>query len=888
MAARPQLLNTWVIGSGAGADIVVDHPMVSGQHCRLCQYDQGFAVEELGSTNGTWVNGRQLPPHHLSVVTPQQAVTLGRTIPLPWPEGAADGQPGQTSATRVIRVGRSPDSDVVLDYPMISWDHARIVEQGDQYFIEDVNSRNGVAINEVRNRITRAPLRETDDVYLGSFKVPAARLLQRQRVALGDQPYQQVTFRGNSMVIGRDPQCDQPLNYPMISWHHARVTREPDGMYVEDLGSRNGTFVDGVRINGKVRVHPGQEFGLGSFRFQLLDTGELARRTYYGNISIEARELVVTAPDGNRLLDSMSLTVFPSELVALMGPAGAGKTTLLKALNGYTPPASGKVLYNGANLYELYDRFRQQLGYVPQDDIIHPQLTVREALYFSAKLRTDLSDAEIEERIGTVLDDLGILDKKDTIIGSPERKVLSGGQRKRVNIALELINDTPVLFLDEPTSGLSSYDAEGVVRLLKRLSREGKTIIATIHQPSLAIFQLFDDLIMIGRDQGGCGALAYFGPAYPDSIEFFDRRPPAAAESDPRELNPEILLSGLSKATTSEWASRFAASPYKKQFVDDRAGKVLSSEKKETAPVRRFDLRQWATLFRRNVILKARDRAQSFIMLLQAPIFAVLIALVYGVVAYKASPSATQFQRFAASLSGIHFLMVVAAIWFGCNNAVRDVVGEWTVFQRERMVSLKLPSYVFSKMGVLALLCLFQCTVLLGIVTLACKLDGNFFEVLMVLLLSSLAGAALGLCISSCASTTESAIAVLPLALLPMIVFGGGLFPVYRMPKVAQVISYVAPSRWAFEADLVKEESARDDAKEKDSLNGWDVASYAIPKHTVKENGEEQMAPENPLPTNATAFRLVHSYLDGFVALFSMLGLFLGSVLRFLKLRDIH
>lgn len=183
--------------------------------------------------------------------------------------------------------------------------------------------------------------------------------------------------------------------------------------------------------------------------------------------------------------------MYPSEMVALMGRAGAGKTTLLKALNGYTPPAAGRVLFNGVDLYQSYDLYRQQMGYVPQDDIVHSQLTVREALYFSTKLRTDLRDHEIEARIDKILEELGILDKKDTLIGSPEKKVLRGGQRKRVNIAMELITDTPVLFLDEPTSGLSSYYAEGVIDLLQRLAREGKTIITTIHQPSIDVYKKF-------------------------------------------------------------------------------------------------------------------------------------------------------------------------------------------------------------------------------------------------------------------------------------------------------------------------------------------------------------------------------------------------------------
>ncbi len=199
------------------------------------------------------------------------------------------------------------------------------------------------------------------------------------------------------------------------------------------------------------------------------------------------------------------------------------------------------------------------MGYVPQDDIVHPQLTVAEALRFSVKLRTDLMDSEIETRIDKVLHDLGIHERKNTVIGSPERKVLSGGQRKRVKIVLELIHDTPVLFLDEPTSGLSSYDAAGVMRLLKRLSTEGKTIITTIHQPSLSIFKESDNLIMMGRDPGGCGALAFFGPAYPDSIQFFNKRPASEVITEPPKtepglhmLSPEMLLSGLGHGVDRE------------------------------------------------------------------------------------------------------------------------------------------------------------------------------------------------------------------------------------------------------------------------------------------------------------------------------------------------
>ena len=224
------------------------------------------------------------------------------------------------------------------------------------------------------------------------------------------------------MEIGRDPQCDIPLQYPMVSWRHARITRAAEGVLVEDLGSRNGTYVGGIRVTGKVLVKPGQEIGLGSIRFQLLENGELAQRDYNGKVTIEARDIVVNSPNGKRLLNPVSLTIFPYEMVALMGPAGAGKTTLLKALNGYTRPVQGTVLFRGQSLYDYYDLYRHMMGYVPQDDIVHPQLTVRQALYFSARLRTDLTDAEIEARTEKVLNDLGIPDKIDTVIGSPRKR----------------------------------------------------------------------------------------------------------------------------------------------------------------------------------------------------------------------------------------------------------------------------------------------------------------------------------------------------------------------------------------------------------------------------------------------------------------------------------
>jgi ABC transport system ATP-binding/permease protein len=860
---------SWTIGNSPDCDLVVGQPVVSGHHCRLSLYGDQYVLEDLGSTNGTFVNGYKLTANSPVIVAPTDTITLGKNVPMPWPSSSAPS-PSSSSSSRaarpaggqVITIGRNPENNIHLDYPMISGNHARVTRTGDQWMIEDTNSKNGVAINRIENRVQQAVLQPTDEIFLGSYKISASRILKEKHITQGESPFERVRFSGDRMVLGRDPSVEYPLNYAMISWRHAALERTSEGIFVEDLGSRNGTYVNGVRISARTLVKAGDEIGLGSFHFQLLADGALAKREYQGNVTIEVQNVAVNSPRGDRLLDSVSLTIFPSELIALMGPAGAGKTTFLKAINGYTPPADGKVLFNGADLYEYYDRFRLQMSYVPQDDIVHPQLTVREALYFSAKLRTDLRDDEIEARIQKVLSSLGIEDKANTIIGSPENKVLSGGQRKRVNIAMELIADAPVIFLDEPTSGLSAADAKNVMDVLKKLSVQDKTtIITTIHQPSLDIYKLFDSLIMICRDSGSSGALVYFGPAYPDSLEFFDPAGTKAARTASKELNPEMLFAGFDPKgknnNTAGWASTYDQSRYKQLYVKERSGMVPSKAgppvESEKSAVRKFGFGQWWTLVRRNVLLKIRDRAQAAILLVQAPAFGLLVGVIFGSLNFFNPASWGDLARKSV---GVEMLMVVAAIWFGCNNVARDIVGEWTVFQRERMVSLKLPSYVFSKMAVSAVLSLFQVGVLLGIATFMCHLKGDFLSTLGILYLASLVGAALGLCVSARASTTEAAIAMLPLILLPVIALCGGLSKVYTIspdskppkvdkPSVVQMLAWVVPSRWAFEADLLmeaKEHHWKDKDSKTDAEQKQLTSILQLDQHCIE--GKSRFDPE--------------------------------------------
>src|SRR5260370_24758577 len=294
--------------------------------------------------------------------------------------------------------------------------------------------------------------------------------------------------------------------------------------------------------------------------------------------------------------------------------------------------------------------------------------------------------------------------------------------------------------------------------------------------------------------------------------------------STKQELSAEMLLDGLAKKPTAEWVQRYGQTKYKKEFVESRTGQLPSraAQKPQQTAVRKPGIGQWLTLMYRNALLRKRDKGQMIFTAAQSILFPLLLCIMYHNLSYQAflekyhGDAGNAIAKFRGALDACHFLLVVAAVWFGVNNAARDIVGEWAIYVRERMVSLKLPSYVFSKLGMLAVICGAQCTVLLGIVYPIAALRSGFGATLLSLFLVSIAGAALGLLISSFAETTEAAIAVLPIPLLFMILLSGGMKILQADGEKA--MSLVFPSRWAFEANYVREaraplEAALDDLR---------------------------------------------------------------------------
>ncbi len=717
-----------------------------------------------------------------------------------------------------VRIGRSKDNDVVIPLETVSSRHAQLTIENGKFWLEDLNSTNGTFVGSTANRIQKAEVRISDVVYFGTAAMLVSDLTgeadggaERRQAARDDgrpQRSSSMKLKGDIIIVGRDAGCDVPVSDPTVSRRHARITRRAGRITVTDLNSSNGTFVNGLRITGEVEVRPGDTIALGSYTFRITDAAVVEQEDFRGDVTIEARDVAVDA-GAKRLIEGISFTIRPGEVVGLMGPSGSGKTTLMSAANGYQQPTTGYVLFNGLDLYTSYDQFRLQMCYVPQDDIMHAELTVYQALQYTARLRlpSDSTDADIDARIKDVVARLGLEGTENVLIGSPDQKGISGGQRKRVNIAMELLTDPSVLFLDEPTSGLSSQDALKVMKVIRELANSGKTILLTIHQPSSKVFRMMDHLIVLAKDQGGAspGRLAYFGPAFPDSIQFF------SPGSEGEDLVPEAVLEGLDNATAEAWVNQYKASPHHQRFVIERAGKGSPAGHGRKSFRRGNWLRQTMTLTFRMFRLKTANKRGFLTFFVQPLVVAAVLLLVFSdTLGQDVSSYARGFADYGRRVGMVEFFMVVAALWFGCNNAARELVAERAIYRRERMVNLRIDSYLSSKFAVFGTVCALQCALLLVIVTEGCNLQAPAGESFLMLWAACLAGLGVGLTISSAARTSEDAIGLVPLVLIPMIILGGLMISLKDLPNdFTRAIAGLMPSRWAFEGMYVLEAGNR-------------------------------------------------------------------------------
>jgi ABC-type multidrug transport system ATPase subunit len=605
-------------------------------------------------------------------------------------------------------------------------------------------------------------------------------------------------------IVGRSLDCDILVSSPRVSARHAELRVNGHAGWVRDLGSRYGTTINNSPVTNWTSFGPDDRVMVGNSELVIEGNSRIGINPARSGAVVCAAGLGVAVNRGKKqLLHSVSFVVEPGEFVALMGLSGAGKSTLLKTIVGINAPSWGSVLINGVDIAKDPTRARMSVGYVPQDDIVHSDLTVREALRYGATMRLplDTNKDQIESRIAVVMNDLGISHIADTIIGSAERQGISGGQRKRVNLALELLPQPPLLLLDEPTSGLSSEDATNVFLLLRQLADDGHTIIVTTHQPSLADFKRFDRVIYLSD-----GELVYFGPAWPDSATYFvssDQEGNVGATANAGDDAGAALakLSELKRAgvTARTLAQRYEQSSYFSKYVAQRLGALqldTVGKLRQKIMQPRDSLQQLRNQISRYARLKLRNRGSLPIQLAQAPSVAILVNVVFNS-SGGADPK--------LSLPSIIFFMTIAAVWFGCSNAAREIVGERAILMRERMVGLGIAPYMLSKLSVLGILSAVQCLILIGITYAWRGLDGLLWQQFGIMWMCSMLGVLMGLTLSAIMRSSEAALSATPLILIPEILLSGFIMPLDSLQLITRALSNFTVTRWGFESLLKSE-----------------------------------------------------------------------------------
>ncbi len=851
------------------ASIVLQHPSVSSQHATVT-IDRMMVIDH-SSTSGTYVGTARIPtgtptPIDANAIlafgpVPVQVQLLMRLAQAPRPVMGS-------SAIMMSPVPPRTEAAPPAPPPPIPATDAR---PQPQHQAPRAGTGPMPVVSAPQQNFAGTPMVAAGVPVATSAQMPqapqgAGAPGKKNKTVLGQLDFSHAAVQVKS--IGRTPDNDIVISHPQVSSRHALLHRSQGQLFVEDRGSANGTFVRGHRIppGQRVPVQSGEKIYIGPMPLQIEQSAsgaaEIIQEAYAADrwagrplYEIEAWSLLLEVPDRDNtaemkvLLDNVSFKALPGDMIALMGPSGAGKTTLLLALNGYLPPSNGIVRINGEDLYNIYDNLRGSIGYVPQDDLVHAELTVFEAVKYSARFRLppDYSDEEIDGRVEQTIKDLGLEGVKNLQIGRPEKKVLSGGQRKRVNIALELVTDPVILFLDEPTSGLAADDTTALITLLSDLTKQtGKTIIMTIHQPAKDEFEKFTHCLVMGYG----GVPVFFGPTK-DCYRFFgtwkERQRLPNDIDNPRDMfemiaqrerpiyealrahDPDAQRGHARRLAAIEWRKEYEQPQnpvYRKMYSGRR--EIGSGQGQRGLPATRATTSgQLGLLLSRYYRVKVRDVSGTLIMLLQAPIIGVLLAVVFGgqersIPAWclgalqtlaNSQGGAAPPARLVSTVDNTAaiFFLVVSAVWFGTSNAAREVVSERAIYLRERMVNLGLVNYVFSKYLLLAIFCVLQCACLLGIVFPALGLPGGaqaFGEMLAALVATSLSAVAVGLLLSTMVASSEAAMALTPIALIPQIVLGGLLVPMTSSPRFIRILMQGIPARWGFEGAIAPNRTA--------------------------------------------------------------------------------
>lgn len=695
--------------------------------------------------------------------------------------GSLAGTKVDLSKPRVV-VGRDKAScDFVLSQPFISKCHAAFdTDESGTTTVRDLGSKYGTYVNG--DRVVERSLSDGDSLGFGPSGVIAftysangestAETVLREAVprsasfAAVAEPDRVGSARdlpetdGSETVriatasvlnIGRAPDNEIVLNAAGVSRHHARLTIGKDSPPVlVDVGSTNGTYVNGELLREPRYLDPSDVIFLGGFLFTV--DGRSIRQIDLSASRICALGLSKEIK-GEVVMSDISLAVLPGEFVGIMGPSGCGKSTLMDALDGLQPAPVGSVFLGNLELYRNFNSVRRSIGHVPQHDILHDDLTVERTLLYAAHLRLPetASGSNIARVVSTVVDVVNLRHK----LATPFRN-LSGGEQKRLSIAIELITEPNFLFLDEPTSPLDPETTEDLMDRFRKLADQGRIVIMITHK--FEKFQSMDQVAILAKG----GHLAFFGP--PEAaLEYFSAKEPAD------------IFRRMHQKTPDELSRQFRSSPQYHKYVHRRVveSRALTHDSQSggharvAAPAKtsfQAELAQWWTLTQRFFEIKLKDRRNTALLLVQSPIIAMILVLISGDT--KNDPKTL-------------FIAAVIAVWFGANNAIREIVAEFPIYKRERRFSLRIPPYVLSKFAVLSVIGLVQAVTFVAILTAKHLLEWNDFTgVLSIFFLTTLGGISMALFFSAIVNSAEKALSILPLLLIPQLLLSGFLKPV--------------------------------------------------------------------------------------------------------------
>lgn len=568
--------------------------------------------------------------------------------------------------------------------------------------------------------------------------------------------------------IGSSGSCDIILSPSGVAKHHATIHHSISKTSIFDEYSLNGIYVNGVKIPVST------EFQLKNLDFILIGNTKMILyndKLYYQiferGIRLDAIDIVKRVRIKFKTVEISShvnMSIKPSEFVAFVGGSGAGKSTFMKCISGIDRPSSGTVLLNGEDLYENYENLKYNIGYVPQDDIVFSNLTLHDMLQYAAKLRMpdNTSHKERNQRIKEVLDIVNLSDFEDSFI-----RQLSGGQRKRASIAVELLADPNLFFLDEPTSGLDPGTERSIMQTLRRMSQMGKTIILVTH--NTLNLHLCDKVAFFGNG----GQLCFYGSPQ-DALNFF-------------EVNDFVDIYTLISENQEYWYEKFqnTQKPIEKKIVTKEKSNNIINKKKSF-------FKQLFILIMRYIKLISNDIQQLFILFAQAPIVAFLLSSVTTDELYKSYDDT----------KAILFSIGCAAIWLGLLNSVQEICKEKVILQKEHMADLKLSAYILSKFIVQGILAFIQSWILVFIFQ---KIVGKseysilidpFWDIQIICFLSILCSATTGLFISAVVKNSNIAMIILPLILVPHLLFSGMLF---KLEGISDFISNFILCRWTVE-----------------------------------------------------------------------------------------